>query len=451
MENYYDIMGLDWKASKKEIEAAYQSKITSLSKNETGKITILEEAYHTLVDLNKRRAYDVDYYLNFIKNGKSAAITKVKGEEKSKVATNPLSNSREPLPRTSVKANGYNNGKIDKKNKTVAVAPLPKTKKPLKKANVNKKPHLTTPPSYYNTTQKKKKSFVWIWFLPVFLLIGILGWMLSKKASNDQPIAIKTEEKKPLAYNNNSTILEKTTNDNDGIVGANGNQAMEDVSEEVDETVVEIKEEEVLPSKETPTSSSSQAVAETTSTKEVILEEETPYRKLSELNIPTSKEVRVSKERRPPNGAKPYLTFFDTQEPLEGAKNQLKVHNRDGKDAVVILVNTETNKIFSHAYIRNNKGYTFKEIPTGVYYLQAYFGSNWNPTKQLKHTNFQGGFDRLETFQRYDSKGQLYKMIQDTLGSEVHYAQYESTLGTERRKEEAYDHLLTPHSFFKID
>ena len=80
--------------------------------------------------------------------------------------------------------------------------------------------------------------------------------------------------------------------------------------------------------------------------------------------------------------------------------------NSNETDAIVCLVDYSTNKTIRNEYIKAGTDYTMRKIPTGTYFLKAYYGNDWNNTKQ-NFCGSSGGFNFDESFSKSDGVGDL--------------------------------------------
>lgn len=83
--------------------------------------------------------------------------------------------------------------------------------------------------------------------------------------------------------------------------------------------------------------------------------------------------------------------------------------NSNSTDAIVSLVNYNSQKTIRNEYIKAGAEYTMHNIPSGTYYLKVYYGNDWNPTK----TNFcgtKGAFESDVHFSKSDNIGDLIEV-----------------------------------------
>jgi hypothetical protein len=93
------------------------------------------------------------------------------------------------------------------------------------------------------------------------------------------------------------------------------------------------------------------------------------------------------------NGSSPFDECFGTGVYWQNADANIKFSNGNSYDAVVCLVNVSTGKTIRNEYIRAGNEFTMSKLPSGTYYMKAYFGKDWNP----EITNFCGTFGAFET------------------------------------------------------
>lgn len=78
-----------------------------------------------------------------------------------------------------------------------------------------------------------------------------------------------------------------------------------------------------------------------------------------------------------PTGSSPYSKCMGAG--VYSGQSWLTVTNDTQNDAIVAIINQMTDGVIRHKYIRAGAIYKFREIPTGMYYLQVYSGTGWNP------------------------------------------------------------------------
>jgi hypothetical protein len=84
--------------------------------------------------------------------------------------------------------------------------------------------------------------------------------------------------------------------------------------------------------------------------------------------------------------------------------SQIKVRIANHSDVIVTI--KRKNKVYRHGYIRAGGSHTF-EMPNGTYQVFFYYGSGWNPNKEMAQTTcgtLKGGFISDESFGKDNSQ-----------------------------------------------
>lgn len=100
---------------------------------------------------------------------------------------------------------------------------------------------------------------------------------------------------------------------------------------------------------------------------------------------------------RPADGSIPYQTLFDRQAKVN-PYNHIDIQGDDDLDAVIFLVNYETDKVITNHYVKAGSRYRMSYIPTGDYYLRVIVGKYWDPEARLSIDFEEGGF---MTYKKY--------------------------------------------------
>jgi hypothetical protein len=135
------------------------------------------------------------------------------------------------------------------------------------------------------------------------------------------------------------------------------------------------------------------------------------------------------------NGSSPFDECFGPGVYWQNAEAYITFHNGNAYDAVVCLVNVSTGKTIRNEYIRAGSEFTMSKLPSGTYYMKAYFGKDWNP----EITNFCGTYGAFETdahFSKSDNLGDYLDISNTeysyTTGSVTLYAVVGGNMTTER-------------------
>ena len=117
--------------------------------------------------------------------------------------------------------------------------------------------------------------------------------------------------------------------------------------------------------------------------------------------------------KRPQQGSQLYSDCFGLNAYCSGTGcSQVKVKGPVDSDVLVTIKSKDFNDIvFSHAYIRSNKTYTF-DLDNGTYQVFFYYGKDWDYRKIIEGTfcDLKGGFSSSEVFGK-DSPQYLYNNI----------------------------------------
>ena len=121
-------------------------------------------------------------------------------------------------------------------------------------------------------------------------------------------------------------------------------------------------------------------------------------------------------------GATPYNNYFGKGVYNRNYSNQLTVSNESGRDAVVCLVSMRNDKTIRNVYIRKNKKYKMKNIPNGKYYLNVFFGNDWDKNKYINDGKVKGAFTLQTSFAKFDDSDNIMEMIQYKKGRRIYYS-----------------------------
>ena len=108
-----------------------------------------------------------------------------------------------------------------------------------------------------------------------------------------------------------------------------------------------------------------------------------------------------------PDGATPYANNFGRNEHCNSyGCSEIKV-STSNSDVLVTIKNR--GNVVRHGYINANSSYSFS-MRNGVYQTFFYYGSGWNPEKEMKDGTIKGGFVDGEEFGK-DSSVELINNI----------------------------------------
>jgi len=117
----------------------------------------------------------------------------------------------------------------------------------------------------------------------------------------------------------------------------------------------------------------------------------------------------------------PYKNYFGENVFDLQSNNSISIYNSDACEAVVCMVNKNSNKIIRNQFMNTQRKFTFNNIPAGEFYLNVYFGKQWNDDKKITD-KIKGGFETELGFRTIVS----YGSSSDEIGSyELFLAPYE--------------------------
>ena len=114
----------------------------------------------------------------------------------------------------------------------------------------------------------------------------------------------------------------------------------------------------------------------------------------------------------PENGFSPYNDYFGQGVYENGTNNEFVIKNSNQSDAIICLVDYNTDLKIRNEFIR--KGTTFKlsNVPNGTYYLAWFSGNDWSPYK-IMMGNVEGGFQTDASFSKSDGPSDLMECYGD--------------------------------------
>jgi len=121
-------------------------------------------------------------------------------------------------------------------------------------------------------------------------------------------------------------------------------------------------------------------------------------------NEPEAIQESIYKGNQLKNGASPLNSCFGKG--LYSGDAYITFENSNSSDAIVCLVDYETQITIRNEYIRAGSDFTMNNIPTGTYYLKVYYGNDWNPIKE-NFCGMKGAFESDVHFSKSDSYSDL--------------------------------------------
>lgn len=122
--------------------------------------------------------------------------------------------------------------------------------------------------------------------------------------------------------------------------------------------------------------------------------------------------LEVEYYETPENGFSPYNDYFGQGVYENGTNNEFVIKNSNQSDAIICLVDYNTDLKIRNEFIR--KGTTFKlsNVPNGTYYLAWFSGNDWSPYK-IMMGNVEGGFQTDASFSKSDGPSDLMECYGD--------------------------------------
>lgn len=125
----------------------------------------------------------------------------------------------------------------------------------------------------------------------------------------------------------------------------------------------------------------------------------------------------------------PYEKHFGGDLDSYDSRSTILVQNNLAHEAIVCLVQTsEPFRTIRDEYIEPGSTYRFTSIPDGSYYIKAYFGNIWQPSKKMNAGTVTGGFEKEAGFFKSTDKKNTYDVYQKISGDNLVYANYEIML-----------------------
>ena len=113
------------------------------------------------------------------------------------------------------------------------------------------------------------------------------------------------------------------------------------------------------------------------------------------------------------NGSSPFDRCFGKGK--YSGQAWIKFDNSNASDALVSLVNVNSEKTIRNEYIKAGSTYKMSNVPTGTYYIKVYYGSDWNPTK-INFCGTTGAFDSDEHFSKSDDSNDYIEISNSASG-----------------------------------
>ena len=125
----------------------------------------------------------------------------------------------------------------------------------------------------------------------------------------------------------------------------------------------------------------------------------------------------------------PYEKYFGGDADSYSSRSAILVQNNLEHEVIVCLVeHKEPLRTVRNEYIEPGDSYRFTSIPTGTYYIKAYFGNIWQPTKKMNEGKILGGFENEAGFFKSDDRKNLYEISEKISGDNLVYFNYEIML-----------------------
>lgn len=121
------------------------------------------------------------------------------------------------------------------------------------------------------------------------------------------------------------------------------------------------------------------------------------------------------------------------------SRNQLTVYNSDVTEAVVCVVDQKSGRVIRSRYIASGSEMEFHYLPDGAYFLNVYFGKDWNRNKQYADTTIHGGFRQSLGFVKLNGGRQAMQMQQKRSGNSMRSSSYEVRLDPTDKAQQTID------------
>ena len=205
VDNLYNAIGVDWKASPKDITNSYLKLKKQFEQRKDNKfakerLKEIESAYEILSNPDKRKAYDLDFYKHYVKGNKSKLSKQEVSNTATSINSTNLAKKREPLHHT-------NNGTM------VKTVSKPTAKKETNKVTTKKVKQPSILEQIKNpepSAPQKKKSKGWLWAIPILGLLVFLAWNVFNLL-NEQNIGVAQHQLAQQTSNSSNASINNTT------------------------------------------------------------------------------------------------------------------------------------------------------------------------------------------------------------------------------------------------
>ncbi|MDG2332143.1 MAG: DnaJ domain-containing protein [Flavobacteriales bacterium] len=145
-------------------------------------------------------------------------------------------------------------------------------------------------------------------------------------------------------------------------------------------------------------------------------------------NVPAYKLKKCKEIFELKNGDSPYDKYFGTGDYDKSSYNKIEFKNSQNYDAIVCLVDVQTNKTIRNEFISAQNNFEMNKVPNGTFYLKVFFGNEWNPFLIIENTEIQGCFEKDLDLSVYNAKEDWFIMTQTESSKGINYSTYEVTL-----------------------
>lgn len=122
----------------------------------------------------------------------------------------------------------------------------------------------------------------------------------------------------------------------------------------------------------------------------------------------------------------PYLGWYGKGKKDSGSLSELKILNYSSTEAVVLL-ESSYGSVIRHVYVKNNSTYTMKNIPEGRYRMKVMYGNSWNNEKDNGSGYPKGGFMKNVSFSK-SKDDELFDFMFEKTYEGISYPTYSVTL-----------------------
>jgi curved DNA-binding protein CbpA len=125
-------------------------------------------------------------------------------------------------------------------------------------------------------------------------------------------------------------------------------------------------------------------------------------------------------------GESPYEKYYGKNLMQSASENILRIINGDEYDAVVFVENTSGKTVRNH-YIKAGARYEIDKLPDGKYFLKVMFGNDWNKEKNLNN-NIKGTFNKDLHFLAFTDSAEALTLEHRASADSVKHSVYEIKL-----------------------